>query len=85
MRRIDDFQQRPGQSRVLTNQLGDGLEIGLRHQLLHLQINHDLRLGRHADAVQKFLNLPFAELYCHDRHAPENRKVSTSVAAKLST
>jgi hypothetical protein len=47
----------PGKSRVLADQLGDGLQVGIGHHLLHLQIDHDLRLRRHADALQYLADL----------------------------
>ena len=46
MRRIDQLEQGAGQPWVLGNQLGDGFQVRVRHVLLELQVNHDLRLRR---------------------------------------
>nr|GFD36388.1 hypothetical protein [Tanacetum cinerariifolium] len=65
MRRVDDFQQSAGQAGVLCDQPGDHTQIRVGHVLLHLQINHDLRLGRNADALQRLLDLLGSKLLGH--------------------
>ena len=65
MRRVDDFQQGAGQTRVLADQPGDAAQIRVGHDLLHLQVDHDLRLRRYADALQDLLNLLGGEFVGH--------------------
>ncbi|MNF90610.1 hypothetical protein D3C84_731800 [compost metagenome] len=65
IRRVDDFQQGARETRVLGNQLRDHVQIRVGHVLLHLQIHHDLRLGRHADALQGLLDLFGSQLLGH--------------------
>ncbi|MNP35499.1 hypothetical protein D3C76_1288340 [compost metagenome] len=65
IRRIDDFQQGTGKARILGDQLGDDFQIRVGHVLLHLQIHHDLRLGRYADALQGLLDLFASQLLGH--------------------
>ncbi len=65
MRRIDQLEQGAGQPWVLGNQLGDGFQVRVRHVLLELQVNHDLRLRRDGDALQGLLDLFGAEFLGH--------------------
>ncbi len=65
VRRIDDLQQGPGKSRILGDQFGNDFQVRIGHVLLHLQIHHDLRLGRYADALQGLLDLFGSQLLGH--------------------
>ncbi|MCY1434095.1 hypothetical protein D9M71_501400 [compost metagenome] len=65
VRRVDQLEQGAGEARVLGNQLGDGFQVWVRHVLLELQSDHDLRLRRDGDALQGLLDLFGAEFLGH--------------------
>ena len=65
MRRIDQLEQGARQPRVLCDQFGNGFQVRVRHVLLELQIDHDLRLRRDGDALQGLLDLFGGEFLGH--------------------
>ncbi|MOA33370.1 hypothetical protein D3C78_1546620 [compost metagenome] len=65
MRGVDQLEQGAREARVLGNQLGDGFQVRVRHVLLELQVDHDLRLRRDGDALQGLLDLFGAEFLGH--------------------
>lgn len=65
-RRVHQFQESPGKARVLADQPGNVLQVRIGHDLLHLQVDHDLGLRRHADALQGLADLLGGEFLDHE-------------------